>query len=97
MVNEFKIAIIFILGVFLGSFVTYQVDCKNVDIIETVDEIKVFKNWTMLYSKSNLSGTRYYYLPETKVIILENISSYIDKIFVIQTGRIAYVRNDAYK
>lgn len=50
-----------------------------------------------IYSNSNLTGTRYQYLANTSVKILQNVSNIVDKIQVIQTGRIAFVRNDSYK
>ncbi len=58
----------------------------------TVGQTRTLKKYTILYSKSNLTGTKYYYLPKTKVKILENVSSSVDKIKVNLTGRVAYVR-----
>ena len=49
-----------------------------------------------MYSKSNLTGTRYTYLKNTKVKILQNVSSTVDRIYVPATGRYAYVDNSAY-
>lgn len=63
----------------------------------SVGKIKRFRNYTILYSNSNLTGTRYQYLANTSVKILQNVSNIVDKIQVIQTGRIAFVRNDSYK
>ena len=63
----------------------------------TVGKYKVFKGNTTLYSNSNLSGTTYSYLPNTQVIILENVSATVDKIKATKTGRIAYVNINAYK
>ena len=44
-----------------------------------------------LYSNPDLSGTVYNYLAKTSFKILENVSENVDKIQVIQTGRVAYV------
>jgi len=57
---------------------------------------KVFKSNTIIYSKSDLSGTRYYYLPNTYVKILEDLGK-INRIYVTATGRIGYVSENVYK
>ena len=49
-----------------------------------------------LYSNSNLSGKRYTYKANTTVTILSNINSYIDKVKVNATGRIAYINTNNY-
>lgn len=63
----------------------------------TVGQYKRLKTRTYLYSKSNLSGTRYTYLPLTQVRIVKNISSTVDYVYVVKTGRYAYVRNNVYR
>ena len=50
-----------------------------------------------LYSKSNLSGVRYQYKANTTVTILQHVNSYIDKVKVNQTGRVAYINVNNYK
>ena len=50
-----------------------------------------------LYSKSNLSGVRYQYKVNTTVTVLKHINSYIDKVKVNQTGRIAYINVNNYR
>ena len=65
-------------------------------INNTVGQYKRLKNQTYLYSNSNLIGTRYTYLPLTQVRIINNVSSIVDYVYVVKTGRYAYVRNDAY-
>ncbi len=52
---------------------------------------------TYLYSNSNLTGTRYIYLPLTQVRIIRNVSSSVDYVYVVKTGRYAYVRNNVYR
>ena len=49
-----------------------------------------------LYSKSNLTGTKYTYLANTKIKIVKNITSSIDYVFVSATGRYAYINNINY-
>ena len=50
-----------------------------------------------LYSNSNLTGTKYQYKANTTVIVLQHVNSYIDRIRVNQTGRIAYININNYK
>lgn len=57
---------------------------------------RTFKSNTIIYSKSNLSGTKYYYLPNTYVKILEDLGN-IDKVYVTATGRVGYVSENVYK
>lgn len=65
-------------------------------ISNTVGQYKKLKSTTTLYSNSNLTGTRYTYLKNTKVKILQNVSNTVDRIYVPATGRYAYVDNSAY-
>lgn len=50
-----------------------------------------------LYSKSNLSGVRYQYKANTTVTVLKHINSYVDKVRVRMTGRIAYINVNNYR
>lgn len=63
----------------------------------TVGQYKRLANRTYLYSNSNLTGTRYTYLPLTQVRIIRNVSSSVDYVYVVKTGRYAYVRNNVYR
>lgn len=63
----------------------------------TVGQYKRLKAKTYLYSKSNLTGTKYTYLPLTQVKIIKNVSSTVDYVYVVKTGRYAYVKNNVYK
>lgn len=65
-------------------------------ISNTVGQYKKLKSTTTLYSNSNLTGTRYTYLKNTKVKILQNVSSTVDRVYISATGRYAYVDNSAY-
>lgn len=70
---------------------------KSTTSKNTVGQYKRLKNRTILYSKSNLSGTKYNYLPLTQVKILKHISNKVDYVRVVKTGRYAYVNVNAYK
>lgn len=74
----------------------YLTDSNLQPISNTVGQYKKLKSTTTLYSNSNLTGTRYTYLKNTKVKILQNVSSTVDRIYVPATGRYAYVNNSAY-
>ena len=50
-----------------------------------------------LYSKSNLSGVRYQYRANTTITVLQHINSYVDKVRVNATGRIAYINVNSYR
>ena len=63
----------------------------------TTGQYKRLASRTYLYSNSNLTGTRYTYLPLTQVRIIRNVSSSVDYVYVVKTGRYAYVRNNVYK
>lgn len=69
---------------------------SNVQVPNTVGQYKKLKSTTTLYSNSNLTGTRYTYLKNTKVKILQNVSSTVDRVYISATGRYAYVDNSAY-
>lgn len=68
----------------------------NVSVLKTQNTTRKIKACT-LYSKSNLSGTRYQYKANTTVTVLQHINSYIDKVKVNQTGRIAYINVNNYR
>lgn len=70
---------------------------KKVTYKTTVGKTYTLKGKTTLYSKSNLTGTKYSYLPKTKVKVLSHASASVDKIKVIKTGRIAYVKTNKFK
>lgn len=63
----------------------------------TVGQYKRLKSRTYLYSKSNLTGKKYTYLAKTQVKILKNISKNVDYVYVVKTGRYAYISVNAYK
>ena len=63
----------------------------------TVGQYKRLKSRTYLYSKSNLTGKKYKYLAKTQVRIIRNVSNNIDYVYVVKTGRYAYIKTNAYK
>lgn len=63
----------------------------------TVNQYKRLKTNCILYSNSNLSGTRYNYLANTQVKIIRNVSSTVDYVYVVKTKRYAYIRNNLYR
>ena len=69
----------------------------SISVKNTVGQYKRLKAKTYLYSKSNLTGTKYTYLPLTQVKIIKNVSSTVDYVYVVKTGRYAYVKNNVYK
>lgn len=54
------------------------------------------KSNTALYSKSNLSGTRYDYLANTQIKVMSHASSSVDYIYVVKTGRYVYCPVSAF-
>ena len=66
-------------------------------IKNTVGQYKRLANRTYLYQNSNLTGIRYTYLPLTQIKIVRNVSSNIDYVYVVKTGRYAYINTNAYK
>lgn len=71
---------------------------KELDKKETTKgKTKTLKQDCVLYSNKDLTGKKYTYLKNTKVKILKNISSSVDYIQVIATGRKAYINTKYYK
>ena len=68
----------------------------NITVSKTKSTTRKTKACT-LYSKSNLSGVRYQYKANTTITVLQHINSYVDKVKVNQTGRIAYININNYR
>ena len=68
----------------------------NVTISSSQSTTRKTKVCTM-YSRPNLSGIRYQYKANTTVTVLQHVNSYIDKVRVNVTGRIAYICVNSYK
>ncbi len=61
-----------------------------------IGQYKRLKARTTLYGNSNLTGTRYSYLPLTQVKVVRHVSSNVDYVYVVKTGRYAYVNSNSY-
>lgn len=70
---------------------------KDNKIKNTVGQKKTLKQDCILYSKKDLTGTKYTYKKNTTVKVLKNISTTVDYIQVIATGRKAYINIKNYK
>ena len=69
----------------------------NSSYSSTTGQYKRLASRTYLYQKSNLTGKVYTYLPLTQVKIIRNVSSTVDYVYVVKTGRYAYVRSNSYR
>lgn len=69
---------------------------SNSTIKNTIGSICKLKKAATLYSNSNLTGVKYNYKANTTIKILENINNMIDKVYVVATGRVAYINNSVY-
>lgn len=63
----------------------------------TVGKYYRLKTKTILYSKGSLSGTEYQYYAQTQVKVLSHYSKTVDKVKVVKTGRVAYVKSNNLK
>ena len=72
------------------------IESNNNYVKNTVGEYRKLKSTTILYSNSDLTGTKYTYLPNTTVKILKNISSTVDYVYIKATNRYAYINIYAY-
>lgn len=70
---------------------------KSTTIKNTKGQYKRLARRTTLYSKSNLTGKKYSYLPNTQVKIIKNVSSTVDYVYVVKTKRYAYIKNNVYR
>lgn len=51
---------------------------------------------TLLYSKGNLTGTKYDYLAKTEIEVIGHYSEKVDRVRVVKTGRVAYCEVSAF-
>ena len=70
---------------------------EKTKIKNTVGKKKTLKKKCYLYKKKNLSGKKYTYKKNTRVKVLKNISSKVDYVKAIATGRKAYINKKYYK
>lgn len=74
-----------------------DIPVENTPVKNTIGQIRKLKQDCIIYSNSNLSGSKYNYKANTTITILENVTSEVDKVKVIQTGRVGYLNKDLYK
>lgn len=65
---------------------------KKIKYVTKVNKLYRLKSDTTLYSKGSLSGTKYQYKKLTQVKVVSHYSSKVDKVKVVKTGRVAYVK-----
>lgn len=82
---------------YLSASVVKTNTSKSTTIKNTKGQYKRLARRTLLYSRSNLTGKKYSYLPNTQVKIIRNVSSTVDYIYVVKTKRYAYIRNNVYR
>lgn len=70
---------------------------KKVTYKTTVGKRYRLKGKTYLYKNQNLKGIKYEYLPKTEIIVQKHIGASIDKVKVIKTGRVAYIKSKNIK
>lgn len=68
----------------------------NNTVINIAKQYRYFRSNTIIYSNSSLNGVRYYYLPNTKIEILQEYNN-VDYIYVPATHRTGYVSRNVYK
>lgn len=61
-----------------------------------IGTVKRTKN-SVLYSNSNLTGYKYQYKDNTSIVVLQHVNSYVDRVRVRKTGRVAYININNYK
>ena len=71
-------------------------DIDTLNLQNTAGMTKKLTRAMTLYSNSNLTGKKYSYKANTTIKILKNISSSVDYVQVLATGRKAYVNNSSY-
>ena len=71
-------------------------DIDTLNLTNNAGQTKKLTRAMTLYSNSNLTGKKYNYKANTTIRILKNISSSVDYIQVLATGRKAYINNSAY-
>lgn len=77
----------------------YDIPTQNEQpqISNTVGQNRKIRQASIIYSNSNLTGSKFNYKANTSIVILENVNNNVDRIKVLQTGRSGYIRNNCYK
>lgn len=71
-------------------------DIDTLNLTNNAGQTKKLTRAMILYSNSNLTGKKYNYKANTTIRILKNISSSVDYVQVLATGRKAYINNSSY-
>lgn len=74
-----------------------EVPKEQPQIKNTVGQNRILKQASIIYQNSNLTGLMFNYKANTSIVILENVNNNVDRIKVLQTGRIGYIKNNLYK
>lgn len=69
---------------------------NNVSYTTSIGSYYRFKTNTNIYYSSSMRGTYYTYLPRTQIKVLSHITSNIDRVQVVKTGRIGYCYTSVY-
>lgn len=75
----------------------YDIPKEQPQISNTVGQNRKIRQASIIYSNSNLTGSKFNYKANTSIVILENVNNNVDRIKVLQTGRSGYIRNNCYK
>lgn len=79
-----------------SEYLTSNKSSSSTSYSTTVGAYYRLKSRTTLYSKSNLTGIKYSYLPQTQIKVVRHVSSNVDYIYVVKTGRYAYCKTSAF-
>lgn len=69
---------------------------QSINYNTTAGNYYKLKSNTTLYANSSMSGIYYNYLAGTKIKVISHISSNVDYIYVVKTGRYAYCYTNAF-
>lgn len=69
---------------------------QNTNYNTVVGNTYKLKNRTILYANSNMTGTYYTYLKNTRIQVLNHVTDTIDYIYIPATNRYAYCYTNAY-
>ena len=70
---------------------------SNIPIPNTVGQNRKLVQASIIYQNSNLTGLKFNYKKNTTIVILNNVTSDIDKVRVKQTGRVGYITKKHYQ
>lgn len=70
---------------------TSNVDTEKAAYKSVIGKSYRLKSNTTLYSNGNLTGKQYQYLAKTQIKVVSHYSATVDRVYVVKTGRYAYV------